>query len=473
MIAPSLAGDCGSGPVVLNPESRTVTAPARPSKWGARSPLPDPAAELAVWRRWLDAAWGPHAEELAGKLDAAAAQADALAPLIAYREAAVVSSWEVTHPDPLPVRRRRSRAVRFEGGEAGAPVATVGPAPGATPTIGGRWWSSRAAALRVALERKVALCGTSSLTVTCRPRRPGAPACGPRSVAVTCGQRWLCDTCRRRCYARLRARSARAISAHQRASRAAWVAAGSPRGGERKPVLATLTARHTGDLVADRATIARGWQLLRMWLHKRIGKFVYLLVWETTSGRDGLGHVHAHVVALLPWVSWHDLREEWVRATDSASAGIDLSAGNMKARNAAHYVAKYASKGVDLGLMDPSLAAKLLAMQRGKRLTSSSAGFWLRPSRTAAEPCHKCAGRRCASDFPGSLRAARPVWLTHSGEIRREVELDDWADRRGAVAALVARLRAADALERAAAPSLRPAIAPRRDTQVDIFDTRR
>lgn len=232
-------------------------------------------------------------------------------------------------------------------------------------------------------------------------------ACGPREVAVACKQRWLCPTCQTRTYARMRTKLTKALRMKTGAAARRWHADGRPRNLRRSPVLVTMTVRHTGDLVADRATITDGWTKLRKWLHghrptdsrtgaplPRVGRFEYAMVWEVTEGRDGLGHVHAHAVVLWPWVDWSLVRAEWLLATGGASETIDLvppskraAPGESDTQACANYLAKYTSKGVKAGEFTPELAANVLDSLWQRRICSTSRGFWLKSPPCVCPTC--------------------------------------------------------------------------------------
>lgn len=273
----------------------------------------------------------------------------------------------------------------------------------------GRWYESRANALREPLEARVASCATTAAVVRC--------GCGDtvperRQVPVLCGMRWLCDRCRKRAYCAYRARMTRALKARVAARRRAWQRDGRPRGGERRVVHMVLTKVHT-DATRDRDRLQAAWERLRKWLWKRLvqtrcptvevgprggvkchcgggstcGQFDYALVWETTVGDDGKPHVHAHVIALLPWVDWTDVHTEWTKhATRGESSHIWLESRSCRVQSAAMYVAKYATKGVEVGEWSPEFAASVLDAFWGKRLVSPSRGFWL-PGRVECPHC--------------------------------------------------------------------------------------
>jgi hypothetical protein len=266
------------------------------------------------------------------------------------------------------------------------------------------------------LERRLDDCSKFGATVACK--------CGTRVVPSGCGLRWLCETCQRRTYGRFRRRLLRALGAHVHAAQRAQV---HGRGKQRRAVLMTLTARHSGDLGRDREVLVAGWRRLRMWLHRRLGgkgkgRFVYALAWELTPGTDGLGHLHAHVVALLPWVDWGDVRTEWLRATGGESLSIDLKSSALGVESAAKYMAKYASKGVQLADLAPEVAAGALDAMYMQRAVSASHGFWL------PDPCgcSKCGAAWQVIDRPPGLDVrTAPVWVTHGNVVVVEWGIDE------------------------------------------------
>lgn len=439
-------------------------------------------AGRAARRAWLDAldrAWAPRAHrralELGRKGRARAADctpeakaapgcacvACAAQALVEPRGLLPVPEW--TLPDPVTGEvcrvpaaarelgpRQSVEVVRRTGEPCQAwaavppPVAVVAPVvrrarPGARPELvappdaprspptAGAWYDRRAASLARPIRERVDGCGKGSpLVVEC--------GCGRVKVPTTCGQRQACDVCMRRTFRRLRARLAKAmrarVLANGRANR------GGRRGSLRLPVMLTLTVRHTGNLLEERKTIQRGWERLRAWLHRRLraasgrGQFDYALTWETTPGTDGLGHGHAHVVALLPFVPFDELRDEWVRATRGASTGIHCAApkdkegrrlrGDRAAARAAEYLAKYASKGTcELGAFTPELAADVLDAAWGRRVCSTSYGFWL-PKPPCK--CKACGELWLVVEKPAKGERQRAVWAP---ELRIWVEWED------------------------------------------------
>lgn len=428
-------------------------------------PAPAPGGPLeraATARAWLDAldvAWAPRAHRRAVELgrrgrEAAAGSATpepstragcacpecAAFALVEPRGLLPAPEW--TFPDelgevyPVPEHARAPSTPRGPGPWSAVPVPLEGPArvvrrarPGGRPELvapedapssppkAGAWYGRRAAALARPLRERIEACGQGApLVLEC--------ACGRVKVPTSCGQRQVCRTCNGRTMRRIRAKLTKAMRARVEANARAHKLRGAPRGAARLPMMLTLTVRHSGDLLHDRTTLQRGWQRLRGWLHRRLklapggrGQFDYAMTWETTPGNDGLGHVHAHVVALLPFVPFRDLRDEWVRATGGASTGIHCAVpkdktgrrigGDRAAARAAEYLAKYASKGVDLEDFTPELAANVLDAAWGRRVCSTSHGFWL--PKPPCE-CKVCKERWLVVEKPPRNERQRAVW---------------------------------------------------------------
>lgn len=126
------------------------------------------------------------------------------------------------------------------------------------------------------------------------------------------------------------------------------------------------------------------------------------MTWEVTPGSRGIGHVHAHVVVLWPYVDYAAAKDEWARATEGRAHrnGLDIEgchdrgkAGNDLdgVERAAYYVAKYASKGGGLAEFDPDVAAAILGATYEQRRWSVSHGFWV----PEVSRCTRCGGRWC------------------------------------------------------------------------------
>jgi len=265
---------------------------------------------------------------------------------------------------------------------------------------GAKYARDRARAIALDPHERVEQCGTRKLWVRC--------GCRFVAVPVGCGQRWLCPTCSDRFYKRQFRKLRRATRRHERAAYQVWRDRGRPRKAHKRWVLLTLTVRHSGDLSADRARLIGAWKRLRQWCWARIGQFPFALVWEVTPGRDGKGHLHAHVAALWPFIDYDEVREEWLRATEGWSTRINIQSAKKGPGGAASYLAKYASKGVELDGMHDHLAAHAIATNYGKRLVTTSHRFWF-PLDPACKSCHERFG---VAQLPQSLAAVAPftVW---------------------------------------------------------------
>lgn len=225
-----------------------------------------------------------------------------------------------------------------------------------------KWHTSRADGLRQPLSHRVMPCGAKTMHTRCGCKAYAAP--------VACGQWRVCKACNLRRARKQRAKLRRAMDAlslHHNAGRP------KSGGGELRWAFYTLTTRHTGDIQKDRAHIDRAWQRLRAWIQAKCGdSFPFVLVYEMTPGRDGLGHIHAHVCQLLPWLDFNELRQAWLRAAELEAGNFHIE--QVQPRRAANYVTKYLTKGV-AGLA-PQLGARWLAVSYGKRNCRTSQGFY-------------------------------------------------------------------------------------------------
>lgn len=253
----------------------------------------------------------------------------------------------------------------------------------------GRDWSEaqhdyaarRAARLAQPYERE---CEVRGLPVKC-----GCPKW--RGVRwYECRQHLTCARCRIARAKRLGSRMAAALE-HRLAE--------SPKGYH--IVMMTIALRHSGDVARDRVELALAWERYRKSFHARWGQFDYVGTFEVTPGRDGAGHVHAHMVCLWPWGypgsgeagDWSKERALWLAAAQGRSEVVFFKASE-NARDAAWYVSKYVAKGVTSSEFSPVLAAKVCGAMYGKRWLLSSEGFWLKTERVC--PC--CGERvRCAT----------------------------------------------------------------------------
>lgn len=236
----------------------------------------------------------------------------------------------------------------------------------------------RARRLRRPYHERTDRCARAGVTVRC--------ACpGRRDVRwFTCRQHLVCGHCRSKRSKRIGARIRAGVeAASSRRPRLRWH-------------LLTLTLRHSGDVAADRAALARGWRRFYKALHRRWGDFSYVGTWEVTAGRDGLGHPHAHVVALWPWRDWAVVSALWRQSCPESSHISIERARNVK--RAARYVSKYVAKGVEADEFTPELRARVLAGTYGTRWLFSSVRFWV-----PFEPCCPACGQKvtpCVKLYP-------------------------------------------------------------------------
>lgn len=282
-----------------------------------------------------------------------------------------------------------------------------------------RWYGDRTRGLAMDRRDRLALCGARWSMVRCE--------CGDRRMPASCDVVELCDHCGKKKWRRYRAKGLRAIGVRLAEERARWQARGSHRRARPSPVLVTGTIRHSGDVAVDRERLEEAWRTLRKNVHhwhrdmtcvspgcthrgKDIranaagvvrctghGDFPYMLTWEMTPGVRKDGHVHFHAVVIWPWLPWDRLRQMWIAATDGESAWIDLQVVNSD--QAAHYIAKYASKGFDVSEMTGELAGAGLATFYGKRRVTTSRGFWVSEDRT----CPDCGQSHVLVQLPEAM----------------------------------------------------------------------
>ena len=213
--------------------------------------------------------------------------------------------------------------------------------------------------------------------------------CGRRWVERRCRQKWSCDRCRKRWCRRQRARM--------------WQAMG---GRTDRAYLVTPTVRHSGDPAADWAKLQEGWRVFRRWLARHLGASPdYVRLWEATGGDDNRGHVHAHLVVYARRIDYAAAVAAWRRAMHDAGAVIDFRVVKNP-KQAVRYVSKYVSKGVDLASMSAETGGKLEAAAYGRRMVSTSRGFF-------APYVSTC--RRCACCFSPPFKA---TWDATAREVR-------------------------------------------------------
>ena len=222
------------------------------------------------------------------------------------------------------------------------------------------WHNERARSIAMDPGGRLETCGRRWRKVRC--------GCKSLQLPVGCGAPW-CDDCTKKKSRRLRRKVVRALNMNARAHR---------RTGYREKkhwTMITLTPPgHSGSLDDDRKAIIDGWKKTRTWLHADVGQFPFVMTWECTDGADGHGHIHAHVVALLPFIDWARLQAEWKTATGCATAHLHCAVTST--RKAAGYIAKYATKGVSPTSLRAEVAAKYVRASYNKRSVNVSEKFW-------------------------------------------------------------------------------------------------
>ena len=222
-----------------------------------------------------------------------------------------------------------------------------------------------------------------------RGGRMMACGCGPRPVMFGCRKHLTCERCRKKRARKTVARIRNALDAMVRSSPSGHMV-----------VMATLTIAHSSDVEADRRELVDGWKRFRKAYRRRWGKFPFIGVHEVTTGRDALGHMHAHVLCVWPWRDWGKLSALW-RAACPRSARINFQA-LRNPRAGAEYVGKYVAKGGDTADVTPELRARVLAATYGSRWLFTSRGVWV-----PFVPLCPCCGQSIT-------RAIVDEWLTRA-----------------------------------------------------------
>lgn len=277
-----------------------------------------------------------------------------------------------------------------------------------------KWAEDRAASMAASRTDKIATCGVRTRRVRC--------GCGERSLPVGCDVTQLCETCRRAHWKRWRKIITRCLDAHLRSARGTWARDGA-RTLRPEIRLMTLTVPHSGSLDRDRALLSKGWNAINKvanvegwWSH-------YAATFEATPGTRGDGHVHMHVAIITVWFPYKRLHELWNAATGACIVDIQRRARSPhaikrygEAGNAAYYIGKYVTKGVDNAEFTGTIAGELMVAQRGRRKVTTSRHFW-RPWRERTIECHECGHPHRLVSRPGRLTGlalsalARASWF--------------------------------------------------------------
>jgi hypothetical protein len=283
------------------------------------------------------------------------------------------------------------------------------------------WCESRARATSMSRVDVVGACRGRWRAVKC--------GCGTREIPVGCDQPMLCGWCRARHFKAWRRRIVRAMGPHLKAAVAEWSVRG--RRGPRPGIfLITLTGPHSGDFVDDRKAMGNAWRELSKRAsyggYHHNGKWFdekwwghHALVWEATPGTEGDGHLHGHVAVISQWVPYAELHAAWSLAMPGAVVVDVVSpadhAARMKARgqkangasDAAKYLAKYVTKGIETAELTGRKAGELLVAFRNKRKVTTSRHFW-RPAQARDESCKTCGECHRSVGSPISLQEHVP-----------------------------------------------------------------
>ncbi len=299
--------------------------------------------------------------------------------------------WRSRTHDELQRLHKRARAQGRAARAAERPVDRVRLSRSA------EWAEHRAQSMALPRAEVVAACETRWRKVGC--------GCGVQEVKVGCDQVQLCPRCAKRHWRRWRKRITRAMDSHVRAARGAW--SRERRGMCPGVYLITLTIPHSGSIVVDRETIGKGWRELTKRASAGNWWGAYALTYEVTPGRDGLGHVHAHVAVVSSWVPYDELHAAWTAITGAVVLDVSPPRSGKACKTAADYLAKYVTKGVDPSVFTGQKAGELLAAMRGKRRVTTSVGFW-RPTKERETLCPTCGQKHRALGAPPSLRSVAP-----------------------------------------------------------------
>jgi len=275
-----------------------------------------------------------------------------------------------------------------------------------------KYWEARSAPKT--FEDKLGACGASG------------KACGHCGAPIVryCNAKLVCEGCGKRASRKIYTKMVRALVERHAAAESSWRRAGRPAGQRRRLSLLTCTVSHSGDPRADRKLLSDAWHRWRAWYLQHYGeRLEYAWTIEYTPGTDDKGHVHMHVVALLPFRKFEEFHDAWKRATHGQGSHVDVGQTEKRRRKGhkapgpkacAKYMAKYTSKGV--GELPLDHAAKWVKAQHGMRALSTSRGFFLRPEGCPLSTDGKHHFEREWLDMPGWTpsyrRATAPLVAT-------------------------------------------------------------
>lgn len=233
------------------------------------------------------------------------------------------------------------------------------------------WWRRCRLTVRPYEERRRS-CGEWAVEGTCQH-------CGVvHAWKRACGATMVCADCRRARSKRLTRKLLPAIRLNEQRALFLWHARGRQRGQRPALTMMTLTLRSVdvADLAQRRRVISAAWNRFRSWWQGKTGrKLSYAWTAECTDGASNQGHVHLHVLTMLPQVDFVALSAQWDASTDGLGGHIQFSRSRKSAKSGAAYLAKYASKGVQFASVQT--AAAWVRAQHGKRAVSTSRDWWL------------------------------------------------------------------------------------------------
>lgn len=301
------------------------------------------------------------------------------------------------------------------------------------------WCENRARSMAMTREALVTTCRSRWRTVAC--------GCKRTELLVGCDQPMLCAWCRAKHWRAWRKRIARSMKAHLRTAVDAWIRGGR-KGSKPGVYLITLTMPHSGDLVTDRRVIGEAWGAIskaasyggyyvgdtkseaKWWGH-------HAVVYEVTGGKKDDGHLHAHAAVISQWVPYNELRAAWSEAcpgakylhvVDPATQAQRSKAFGRKANtasNAAGYLAKYVTKGVEPRELTGQKAGEMLVAFRGRRKVTTSRYFW-RPLAGRSKRCECCNEFHTLVEAPDGLQHVAPAAVLASMQERSK-----WKPARG------------------------------------------